>query len=283
MTDEEFIHKISDLREIILSNLSNRDQDEALEILKDIQNRQENPTPQDVVELAKRNPRDFRSGLELLADKDEGTYDAAVPQLKDGNTNLWTKNYFENKRLERAIQYSQQTGAPFSIALLDVDYLKGINLKHTHLGGDKVILAFANLLRRNFRTENRRYAVQTVEEDQRKKEADRRKIYTQLDELAFLTDQYLTPARLGGDEFGVLLLGSDEKSAEKAMKRLFEQTRAIAVKYNGKDMTITISGGIAQYEPGMAREQLIANALNAREYSKSHGKDMYTLYSQIKK
>lgn len=105
----------------------------------------------------------------------------------DPLTGLANYRHF-SESLESEIHRSHRSVRPFSVLLLDLDGLKGINDLHGHLVGDHALIRFAEVLRQHCRS----------------------------------TDQ---AARYGGDEFALLLIESDEAMARQVAARIKECLR----------------------------------------------------------
>lgn len=108
----------------------------------------------------------------------------------------------------------------FSLIMLDIDWFKSINDRYGHLVGDDCLRGLANTVRNNLRHED-------------------------------------IIARYGGEEFICVLAGADDATAYRRADKI---RRAISRKPLSDDMkeTITISAGVAQYQPGMTPEQLLS-------------------------
>ena len=65
-----------------------------------------------------------------------------VAAMTDGLTGLTNRSAFT-----RMLAHLVETGAPGHLALFDLDHFRTINLRHGHSGGDRVLVAFARLLR----------------------------------------------------------------------------------------------------------------------------------------
>ena len=65
-----------------------------------------------------------------------------VAAMTDPLTELTNRNAFT-----RMLGHLVETGAAGHLALFDLDHLRTINLRHGHSGGDRVLVAFARLLR----------------------------------------------------------------------------------------------------------------------------------------
>jgi diguanylate cyclase (GGDEF)-like protein len=100
---------------------------------------------------------------------------------------------------------------PVSMAMIDIDFFKGINDKHGHLVGDQVIKALARLLRERFRS----------------------------------TDAV---GRYGGEEFAVIMPGASEQNARETVNSLRSQFQQLVFSTDKENFQVTLSAGIAQYD-----------------------------------
>lgn len=106
--------------------------------------------------------------------------------LADPLTGLANRRAWD-ERLDQTIAYGTRAGAPFSVALVDLDGFKAYNDAHGHLAGDRRLVHVAHEWRRRVRT---------------------------IDLLV----------RLGGDEFALLLPGATAEQARVALGRMLEGT-----------------------------------------------------------
>src|SRR5256886_11066428 len=90
--------------------------------------------------------------------------------------------------MRRELQRCQRYGNPVSLLLLDLDEFKEINDEYGHRVGDKVLLAFGELIRKHLRG------------------AD-------------------VPCRLGGDEFAIILSDTAQPEARSVAERRSEERR----------------------------------------------------------
>ncbi|MFW6335172.1 MAG: GGDEF domain-containing protein, partial [Desulfosalsimonas sp.] len=71
----------------------------------------------------------------------------------DALTGLSNRRYF-NERYEEEFALSQRHGFALSVAMMDLDFFKRVNDNLGHNRGDEVLVAFADILRRNCRLED---------------------------------------------------------------------------------------------------------------------------------
>jgi diguanylate cyclase (GGDEF)-like protein len=135
-----------------------------------------------------------------------------------------------------------RSGAPLCLALLDIDFFKGINDRFGHAAGDKVLQHFAA------------QAVDTLRSS---------------DLLA----------RWGGEEFLVLFPDTPIELAEVALARLHERLRVRSLEcLHGQP--ITFSAGLTAWDPGEPMESTTERADQAMYRAKTGGRDRTTVLSR---
>ena len=143
---------------------------------------------------------------------------------------------FMNERLVELCRVSARYGAPLAVAVFDVDLFKSVNDRYGHGVGDAVLVALADLLRRQLRA----------------------------------TD---VPARLGGDEFVVILPRTDADEAVAACQRFHAAVRAHSWSDLAEGLTVTITVGVAGGAEQGDPEQLMRRADAALYRGKRSGRD----------
>jgi diguanylate cyclase (GGDEF)-like protein len=108
---------------------------------------------------------------------------------------------------ERAVRSGIREGKPFGLLILDLDGFKKVNDRAGHAAGDRLLVRFAQLLRKEVRAED-------------------------------------LPARVGGDEFAVYLEGLGADATREVAERLVDRMRMIEVT-NGETVEIGASVGWA--------------------------------------
>ena len=177
-----------------------------------------------------------RANLSDLA----GIVEAKIAQLSLGVTDQLTG--LHNRRgLETAAAHllavADRNGEPVSIAYLDVNDLKKVNDTDGHSAGDELISATAALLRETFRG----------------------------------TD---IVSRIGGDEFVVVMYGTPEELATRAVDRLQEAVNRTNRTSNAT--ALSLSAGVASYTRGQGVEDLLATADAAMYRDKTRRKGAAT-------
>lgn len=145
---------------------------------------------------------------------------ATLLTTKDGLTGL------ENRRgfialAQQSLQLCTRQGFPVSLLYLDLDHFKTINELHGHEEGDRVLIAFADLIKDVCRDSD-------------------------------------VVARLGGDEFVVLLINSTREQSETVIHRI-KEALVHNNRLSGKTFDIDFSYGITSYQP--ERHETIAELL----------------------
>jgi len=146
--------------------------------------------------------------------------------------------------LEEEGERARRTGVGFSVVLLDIDHFKQINDTLGHLVGDRVLCEFAD----------------------RVDEAVRR-----LDHVGVRGEGDF--ARYGGEEFLLVLPGADSEGAHRAAERIRRSVGARPVTIDGEDITLTVSQGVAVFEPDGDIETVLARADSALYRAKAEGRD----------
>ena len=166
--------------------------------------------------------------------------------ITDPLTELFRRPYFEEKlksELKRSLRFKRNT----SIVAIDIDHFKRVNDTYGHLAGDVVLQNVSASIMRVIR-----------------KNID-------------------VPARFGGEEFFIFLPETNSVGARKLSERLRKTIEQEVHNYNGEDIRITVSLGIAS-APQHAEDynSLLAKADEALYFSKSNGRNQTTVFSEIK-
>lgn len=112
-----------------------------------------------------------------------------------------------NEQIEQEIKRCQRYAAVFSIILFDIDRFKSVNDRFGHLIGDEILKEVAQIIKKNTRS----------------------------------TD---IVGRYGGEEFLVILPETKIDAAYKVAEKIRNETQST---HFTKDISLTISGGVAQY------------------------------------
>jgi diguanylate cyclase (GGDEF)-like protein len=138
--------------------------------------------------------------------------------------------------LERERSRAERSGAPFSIAMIDLDHFKRVNDTHGHAAGDEVLRALAATVHDTMRA----------------------------------TDVF---GRFGGEEFLMILIGDAPALALRVMERICAAVAAKDWSSIAPDLSITLSVGIASHRKGETIEQLLHRADLALYQGKDAGRN----------
>lgn len=156
--------------------------------------------------------------------------------ITDDLTQAFNRRYFF-ELAGREVERSRRSRVPLAIVLFDIDDFKLINDRNGHMAGDLVLQETCKVCQAVVRP-------------------------------------YDVFARFGGEEFVFLLPDTDESRAKAFAERLRQLIASQAVTYNGTSMNITISVGVAVFNPKWdTLDQLISRADSALYKAKDFGKN----------
>ena len=145
------------------------------------------------------------------------------------------------KDLQKEIIFSDRYGTPLSISMLDIDHFKTINDTYGHTIGDDVLRSLGSELRNHIRYPD-------------------------------------SIGRYGGEEFMIVLPHSMFKAASEQAERLCTHVRSLLMKPGEKEITLTVSIGIAQYKVHNEDwEALLSRADAALYQAKNSGRDRWVV------
>jgi two-component system cell cycle response regulator len=160
----------------------------------------------------------------------------------DGLTGLLNKRALAEMARQK-LRSAQRFGKPLSVLVCDLDHFKRVNDTYGHDVGDRVIVGFADVLRRA------------------KRETD-------------------AVGRFGGEEFVVVCEQTDPDGAELLALRIRQELAATTFVTQDGSLAVTCSVGVATYpQAGKDWEQLFKATDEALYASKRGGRDRVTLWS----
>jgi len=186
---------------------------------------------------------DLNDNLEEQLRSAEGRLEQQTRQLEaqmaeartDALTGLHNRRAFNEELHERITQYSDH-GEPSSLMLVDVDHFKKFNDTYGHQAGDEVLRGVAKVLFANVR------------------ESD-------------------IVCRYGGEEFAVIMPGAVGDEARRTAERIRSAVQGAAFPVDGRELQVTISGGLSEIMNDDAMEVLTRRADEALYASKAAGRN----------
>lgn len=165
--------------------------------------------------------------------------------LVDDLTGIANRRHF-SLRLKEACSRAGRLDEPFALLVIDLDGFKAINDSHGHGAGDECLRTFTRVAQTHLR----------------------------------IGDML---ARTGGDEFGVILPSTSLSEAALVARNLVKACRNNAVHWNGQQLSLTASIGIAVWSGAIAGDvqKLIAEADHALYVAKKQGRDRLAVHEQV--
>lgn len=183
------------------------------------------------------NGRELASDLEatLTAKQNLMIENAVIRKLSttDALTGLYNHISF-HEFYDKALEYGNQ-GAPFHLALIDIDNFKRINDKYGHRIGDAVLARVAKVIRDNI---------------------------TPAD----------IASRYGGEEFAILFFEKTSEEAYELADRVRQQLSE-TLHEELEDTAVTVSIGLQSYSEGATKEQLFEEVDKLLYTAKKSGKN----------
>lgn len=143
--------------------------------------------------------------------------------------------------LQREVIFADHYGTPLAISLLDIDHFKSINDTHGHVTGDEVLRKLADELREHIRHPD-------------------------------------TIGRYGGEEFLVILPHSTVIAATEQAERLCKYVRSLVIQAGERNISLTISMGLAQFKVHREDWQTFLNRADKALYqAKNNGRDQWVV------
>jgi two-component system cell cycle response regulator len=155
--------------------------------------------------------------------------------FEDPLTGLANRRYILTQ-LGSFVSGARRHGRPLSVAIVDLDRFKEVNDRHGHAAGDAVLVAATGALRSHLRAE---------------------------DHLG----------RLGGEEFLAVLPDTDADAAAAVAERMRAEVAETVVEHEDARLRITVSIGMATWEPEEPPELLLRRADDALYAAKAAGRD----------
>jgi diguanylate cyclase (GGDEF)-like protein len=154
----------------------------------------------------------------------------------DALTGLYNRGTFLEE-FEREVSRCARGGPAFSLAVFDLDRFKRLNDQYGHPFGDRVLKAFAEVLRADIRKHD-------------------------------------AVGRYGGEEFALLMPNTGKETAMRVAERVRRDLETRGISVDGKRVEVTVSGGIATYGvEGEDWDTLLSAADTALYEAKNSGRN----------
>jgi diguanylate cyclase (GGDEF)-like protein len=137
-------------------------------------------------------------------------------------------------RLTESWSLARRYGDPLSCIMVDIDHFKQVNDTHGHKAGDHVLAETAKILKRSAR------AGEAV-------------------------------ARLGGEEFLIVCPTATEEQAAVAAERFRSRVAAHCLTFDGTEISVTISAGVAETRDDLHRAEDVLQAADEALYAAKAG------------
>lgn len=147
-----------------------------------------------------------------------------------------------NTTIDNEIGRSARTHKPFSFIFFDIDHFKNVNDTYGHAAGDKVLKAVATTVRGLLR-------------------------------------KYDVLARYGGEEFLTLLPETDLDGAAIVAERFRKKIEELSVNIGTKNIQITITLGVSQYDLHLGADRSIQQADKALYEGKETGRNKIIVWT----
>ena len=161
----------------------------------------------------------------------------------DEFTGLFSRNYVV-RRLEEEMQRAQRRGSLLTVTMLDLDAFKSCNDTFGHQFGDEVLKRVSGTLKTNMRLRD-------------------------------------SVGRYGGEEFLIVQPELTESEAVAMVGRLKQNVAEECLYGEGRELQVTLSAGIAEWDRRLGAEDLIRRADCALYAAKRAGKNQTVCYAQM--
>ena len=162
---------------------------------------------------------------------------------RDNLTGAYNKTHFM-RCLRQQVKYSKRKGKPVAVFMADLDYFKRINDTYGHIFGDLVLHTVSSTISKTLR---------------------------KLDCFS----------RYGGEEFAAFLPDTNIAAAESIVERIRQavETTKIFNEEKNEVVQITVSIGVAQYEPRHSAQDILALADKAL-YRAKNTRNAISVYAE---
>lgn len=142
--------------------------------------------------------------------------------IRDSLTFLYNHQFFQ-ERIDKLLKEAIKEKRFLALIIFDLDHFKEFNDTYGHQAGDLILKKAAEILTSEAKSHD-------------------------------------IIARYGGEEFVVILPGADDKASYQMAEKIRERFAKSNFEFEGRDLNITISGGVSVFNPAKA-EQIKKNLL----------------------
>jgi histidine kinase len=183
--------------------------------------------------------------LEIICLSAAGRLELSRKAVTDLLTNLYNHDYMQGILLKE-ISVAARTGRKLSLIMIDIDHFKKFNDNHGHQAGDLVLSKVADAIKSS-------------------------------------TRQSDVVARYGGEEMAVVLPDTDKTVAYEVAERIRHCIEAMIVPFDGKELRVTASLGVAAYGPKTPDAKALVKVADAALYQSKHdGRNRVTVAGVIR-
>jgi two-component system cell cycle response regulator len=191
--------------------------------------------------------KDFENRIRVLSERLTSMLSSRSRELvsrlakeadQDGLTALFNRGYFD-RRMSREFEKVQGGSGKLALIFLDIDHFGKVNKTYGWPTGDRALQQVAEVLRNSVRTVD-------------------------------------WTARYGGEELCAVLPDTDEETACEVARRIWREVAAQPVQaYDGREVRLSISVGVAQYDPERdgAVLDFIQRTSERTRFAKEHGRN----------
>lgn len=174
---------------------------------------------------------------------DEGNIEAGYHSelhestIRDTLTGLYNRRHAMAVLEKEAARAQRDENYKLALVILDLDFFKDINDEYGHLAGDGVLRRLSRIATERVRASD-------------------------------------TLARIGGEEFALILPDTNSRDARQLAEAIRESVEAETFRLDDSDHTITLSAGVAIWQPGMQSISELLQAADRQLYqAKSAGRN----------
>ncbi len=188
-----------------------------------------------IIKANERMQQQLDTAEERLHEQERQIESHVVEARTDALTQVANRRAFDDA-MKVCVAEFQARQRPSTVMMIDVDQFKRFNDTHGHQAGDEVLRGVARVLRQSL-------------------------------------DKSVAVARYGGEEFTVIFPGATLSAVRVAAERARVAIRETRFRFEGVDLHVTASSGLAELLPNETAANLIKRSDEALYTSKEAGRD----------